>query len=92
MTLDELHLIFCNIIKVFFKPIWFEQDNFLNNPIGVRGDWWMSSYSNIEYKSESYLLVDSFSTDLPWNIVTNFLDYAFHHGTIEDIVFFLKSV
>lgn len=88
---DDLRRIAFNILQhyqSFFKPIWFEQDDFLNNPIAVRNDWWMSSYSNIEYKSESYLLVDSFSTDLPWHIIINFLNYTFYHGTIEDIEFF----
>ena len=38
------------------------------------------------------LIVDSYSNDLPWHMIMNFLDYALNFGTIEDIDFFEKCL
>ena len=92
---DDIRKVAFNILQhyqSFFQPIWYENDNMLRNPSSLIDTWSMLSYSDIEYKSESYLLVDSYSTDLPWNIITNFLDYLFNFGTLEDIQFFEKCL
>ena len=88
---DNLRKVAFNILQYyqsFFQPVWHEKDNTLNNYSPIVKDWSMMSYSNINYTGNDFLLVDSYSTDLSWNIVINFLDYAFNFGTLKDIDFF----
>jgi len=92
---DNLRKVAFNILQhyqSFFQPVWHEQDNTLNNYSPLINDWYFLSYNNIQYKSNDFLLVDSYSTDLPWNIIKNFLDYVFNFGTLEDIDFFEKCL
>lgn len=80
-----------NILQLyqnFFEPIWYENDNTLNNYDSLLNNWYMLSYSTIEYRNDSYLTVDSYSSDLYWNIVRNFLEYVFNFGTLKDVEFF----
>lgn len=75
----------------FFQSIWYENNNTLNDYEYIRDDWHPMAYSDIQINN-GLLIVDSHSTDLPWNIITNFLDYIFNFGTLQDIEFFEKCL
>jgi archaeosine-15-forming tRNA-guanine transglycosylase len=68
----------------FFIPIWYENDS---NYSGLVDIWPILSHSKIEHIHD-LILVDSYSSDLHWNIILSFLDYIFNFGTIEDVEFF----
>lgn len=91
---DNINKVAFNILqhyRSFFRPIWHEKDNTLSNYDNMINFWYPMSYSDIR-KTDGLLIVDSYSTDLPWNIITNFIDYVFNFGTIEDIEFFEKCL
>jgi hypothetical protein len=88
---DNIKMVAYNILQQyqnFFEPIWYENDNTLNNYDSLLNNWYMISYSTIEHRKDSYLIVDSYSSDLYWNIVRNFLEYVFNFGTLKDVEFF----
>ena len=88
---DDIKMVAYNILQQyqnFFEPIWYENDNTLNNYDFLLKNWYMLSYSTIEYRNDSYLIVDSYSSDLYWNIIRNFLEYVFNFGTLKDVEFF----
>lgn len=87
---DSLIKIAFNILnkyKSFFEPIWYENDDKLNNYIHLTKNWSMLSYSDIKILN-NYLIVDSYSSDLADKVIINFLDYIFNFGTLKDIEFF----
>lgn len=79
-----------NIVKQyrnFFVPIWEEDDDSLKNYKQLHNNWSFISYSNIKIK-DVYLIVDSYSSDMPHHTITNFLSYLFSNGTLKDVEFF----
>lgn len=87
---DSLIKIAFNILnkyKSFFEPIWYENDDKLNNYIHLTKNWSMLSYTDIKILN-NYLIVDSYSSDLADKVIINFLDYIFNFGTLKDIEFF----
>jgi predicted nucleic-acid-binding Zn-ribbon protein len=87
---DSLIKIAFNILnkyKSFFEPIWYENDDKLNNYIHLTKNWSMLSYTDIKIINNS-LIVDGYSSDLADKVIINFLDYVFHFGTLKDIEFF----
>ena len=87
---QDLYRVAFNIVQhymSFFKAVWKENPTRTNSYTQLVDTWNTLSYSNIRHEND-FLLVDSFSTDLPWNIILNFLDYLFKFGTIEDVNFF----
>lgn len=87
---DSLIKITFNILnkyKSFFEPIWYENDDKLNNYIHLTKNWSMLSYTDIKILN-NYLIVDGYSSDLANKVIINFLDYVFHFGTLKDIEFF----
>lgn len=71
----------------FFIPIWEENDNTLMNYKHLDKDWSFISYANIKIE-DNYLIVDSYSSDMPQHTINNFLDYLFSDGTLQDVEFF----
>ncbi|MCD4667351.1 MAG: hypothetical protein K8R44_01945 [Sulfurimonas sp.] len=68
----------------FFKPVWIEKDSASQ----CRFSWQFISYNNITSVENSDLfIVDSYSTDLPWNTLENFANYLFRFGDISDFIF-----
>ncbi|QKF78223.1 hypothetical protein [Arcobacter defluvii] len=87
---DSLIKIAFNILnkyKSFFEPIWYENNDKLNNYIHLTKNWSMLSYIDIKIINNS-LIVDSYSSDLADKVIINFLDYIFNFGTLKDIEFF----
>lgn len=87
---QDLQRVAFNIIKNyqnFFTPVWIETSINLKNYSPILDDWIIVAYSDVSYSTSDFIVVDLYSTDLPWNIIINFIDYVFKFGTLEDVYF-----
>ena len=75
----------------FFKPTWIENNLNSYDYSPILNRWSMYNFSNIKHQND-LIIVDSYSSDLHWNIVKNFLDYILNFGTLDDIEFFEKCL
>lgn len=100
-TIPLIKIPFSKILKIaflvvkqyrnFFKPIWKENDNNLKNYDLSINEWPFLSYTDIKIK-DAFLMVDSYSSDMPQHTIVNYLNYIFTYGTLNDIEFFEECI
>ncbi len=77
--------------RSFFTPIWKENDNSLNNYELANTSWPFLSFADIKIR-DAFLMVDSYSTDMPHHVIVDYLNYIFSHGTLKEIEHFENYV
>jgi hypothetical protein len=70
--------------KDFFNPVWIEKGEVQS--VRSLQQWFFLTYENISIRSD-LLYVGSYSSDLQWHEIKNFLTFLIRYGEVDDFIF-----